>query len=100
MNIDAEGLIQRSRQKNDGRRNTFKRDAAYDGLQQIIEPGTWRARRSTTERVSLNTVATKQGRDGPAFGLVEHHEKSALPLARENYRTSRQTHSQSPFTQG
>ena len=39
FDIDAEELIKRSRQQDDGRRNTFKRDAATDDLERIIAAG-------------------------------------------------------------
>ena len=39
FDVDAEELIKRSRQQDDGRRTTFKRDAATDDLQRIMANG-------------------------------------------------------------
>ena len=71
FDVDAEEIIKRSRQHDDGRRNTFKRDAAADDLQRIMANGALESK-EIDHRMRENghsTYAIRQARE--ALGLVK-----------------------------
>lgn len=71
FDVDAEELVSRSRQQDDGRRNTFKRDAATDDLQGIMANGALESKEidHRMQECGHSGYAIRQARQ--ALGLIK-----------------------------